>query len=285
MQYSTYTIGLQSTTLLENCGEVVRLTRNMQDGNQILIECNIQEETMKVELKEPFEKIDMKSIVTDQTIDLSNEGDRWVGGCFNGRPFGFGRFYDGNNILQFKGFIVDGKKECFGEVYHLDGSGVEYRGNFVNNMRHGYGCLMDRKGNVVYEGDWAFDCNESSSWIGESIDNMHNLITELRVTDVHETDFGRLVLNNYVNLKKIAIGERCFPSIVYFEINNCDNLEEVIVGKSSFSISIISDEYEGSIRDASFIIHNCQSLRRIDLEKNAFCDYGGAFKLHSTDYY
>ena len=65
-----------------------------------MIECNIQEETMKVELKEPFEKIDMKSIVTDQTIDLSNEGDRWVGGCFSGVPFGFGCFYDGNNILQ-----------------------------------------------------------------------------------------------------------------------------------------------------------------------------------------
>ena len=56
-----------------------------------------------------------ESIEYGQTIDLSDEGDRWEGGCLNGEPIGNGILFDGNNRIVYKGLVYDGKKVCYGE--------------------------------------------------------------------------------------------------------------------------------------------------------------------------
>ena len=48
-------------------------------------------------------------------IDLNREGRRWEGGELNGKPFGFGREYSGDDNLVYEGFVFEGKKVCFGK--------------------------------------------------------------------------------------------------------------------------------------------------------------------------
>ena len=61
----------------------------------------------------------------------------------NGFPFGYGNVYNEDNNLIYSGVVFKGKKVCFGEEFYPDTETVEYRGVFVNDLRHGKGCIYD----------------------------------------------------------------------------------------------------------------------------------------------
>ena len=69
---------------------------------------------------------------------LSEDGTRWEGDWFNGKPFGFGSVYDGEGNRIYSGFMFEGKKVGFGTEYFADNHKVDYCGNFVNDKRHGW---------------------------------------------------------------------------------------------------------------------------------------------------
>lgn len=103
---------------------------------------------------------DPEEVAYGQLIDLSEEGERWEGSSLRGHPFGYGCLFDTNGHPAYLGVMFEEKKECYGEEYYEGNGIVEYRGTFMNGLRHGWGSLYNIRGELLYEGNWVFGNNE-----------------------------------------------------------------------------------------------------------------------------
>ena len=81
------------------------------------------------------------------------------------------------------------------------------------------------------------------------------------------------ISNNGV-LKSIVIGDNCFGKVRVFDLNGLSELESVVIGKESFSIS----GYERT--DGSYRIVNCPKLKSIQIGDWSFRDYH-SFELNN----
>ena len=179
-----------------------------------------------------------------QTIDLSDEGDRWEGGCLNGEPIGNGILFDGNNRIMYKGLLYDGKKVCYGEEYYADSGTVEYRGCFVNDLRHGWGCLYDLKGKLMYEGNWYFGKNDNFTLrVPDKCEDdgiISNVLKEVIIGKNCYKEFKELIIHDFNELERMEIGDESFQNVERFEIQNCNKLRELVIGGGG-------DWYESSL--------------------------------------
>lgn len=91
------------------------------------------------------------SMVYSDIIDLNNQGCRWEGDCQEGKPCGWGRYYDESNRLSYEGFRYDKFNVCYGTYYYKDtvNEQPKYKGQMAFNYKHGYGKLYDRTGALV----------------------------------------------------------------------------------------------------------------------------------------
>lgn len=89
-------------------------------------------------------------------VDLSFRGERWEGQTLDGRPFGWGKYFDSDNRLLYQGFMFGSARICYGSSYYrnLSKEVIRYQGNYGWNEALGYGTRFDRQGNAVYEGEW-----------------------------------------------------------------------------------------------------------------------------------
>lgn len=91
------------------------------------------------------------------------------------------------------------------------------------------------------------------------------------------------------SLRKLEIGYYCFLKVVKFEINGLNSLEQVIIGKNSFTLTDSSEykrDSEKALKNArneyrSFHIVNCKSLVSIEIGTFSFFDYAGQFELRN----
>lgn len=174
------------------------------------------------------------------TIDLSSKGDRWEGSCLDGVPYGYGCLFDEFNNLIYKGYMIDGKKVCFGEDYYDNGV-LHYCGTFMDNYRHGYGSMYDKRGDLLYEGEWAFDQNDTLD-ITVSNDCMddgmiHNMVDELVIGDDCYNNLKELIISNYPNLTIVRVGSRSFQDVEIFELFDCEQLELLVFGDESMQMA------------------------------------------------
>lgn len=95
----------------------------------------------------------ISDIQSNCIVDTSNGGMRIEGSCLNQSPFGAVCLMNGSNELICRGVMINDHKESFGIEFYSDLGKVEYIGCYWNNMRHEFGMLYDRKGELVYEGD------------------------------------------------------------------------------------------------------------------------------------
>ena len=214
---------------------------------------------------------------------MNDNGERWEGDSFRGEPFGYGCFYDENNKLIYCGYVFQGKKVCYGEEYYPESNTIEYCGNFVNGLRHGRGCTYDKEGNMLYEGYWVFGRNDNFDLI---IDNnceddniIHNLVRELTIGSNCFNKMKELKIVEYVNLKSIEIGNNSFRNVRVFEIGNCNELEQLIIGEECFSKDL--DRFTKPQKaDGQLVIHDCSKLSLIRIGDHSFCDYCTCFQLY-----
>ncbi|MDY3995316.1 MAG: hypothetical protein SOY58_06235, partial [Candidatus Onthovivens sp.] len=131
-----------------------------------------------------------------------------------------------------------GMKVCFGCVFYGDIEIIEYIGNFYQNERYGYGKLYDKKGNVIYDGDWYR--NKPIELYSIRIErelkesDIRYGIEELMVCDKCECDIKELKLNGFNHLKRIEIGDNSLKDVKIVAIMNCNELQEIITKKESF---------------------------------------------------
>ena len=129
-------------------------------------------------------------------------------------------------------------KVCFGCVFSGDMEIIEYIGNFYENERHGYGILYDKKGNVIYDGDWYRNnpVELYSIRIERELkeNDIHYCIEELMVCDKCKCDIKEMKLNGFNHLKRIEIGDKSFSDVNIVAIMNCNELKEIITKNDSF---------------------------------------------------
>ena len=213
----------------------------------------------------PFDGVDC--------IDLDVNGKRWEGGVKDGKPFGYGVLYDEEGKKEYEGFMVDGVKMGCGIEYYSDIERLKYRGCFYDGKRFGRGVLFGRNGMIEYDGLWKN---------GESYSNQHdnNIIDNTTESvDIHYNSYSNektLILPFFLcSLKRIVIGDDCFVKVRVFELDGLGELESVVVGRESFSISDYNERSDGS-----FQIVNCPKLKSIQIGHWSFADYH-SFELNN----
>ena len=66
---------------------------------------------------EELNEMDLNELVENEIVDLNDDGRRWEGGVLRGELFGYGCLYDEENELEYEGWMIEGKKECYGIEY------------------------------------------------------------------------------------------------------------------------------------------------------------------------
>ena len=104
--------------------------------NREFFSVDLSEDTFHV-IKVDMDSKDMTVYVNDkwnaitftkEVIDLNANGKRWEGSVRNGKPFGFGVFYDEEGRKEFEGFMVNGIITGYGIEYYGDIERVKYEG-------------------------------------------------------------------------------------------------------------------------------------------------------------
>ena len=83
-------------------------------------------------------------------------------------------------------------------------------------------------------------------------------------------------LSSLTSLEFIEIGNDCFGSVQTFKIDGLNRLKSVKIGKYSFTQKKNS---WGDDESKSFHILNCESLESVEIGESSFSDYGGEFEL------
>lgn len=242
---------------------------------------------------------------------MDDQGLRWEGSSIGGKPFGFGCLYNDENRCIYQGFMIQGKKECYGLDFYTDCSSVEYCGNFLNGMRYGMGSLYDRKGNLLYKGMWTsnsipYQSNLDIEQVSQ-IHEIHYLVEELRIGIVRTTDITDFILQKFHRLKSLTVLEGSFPSVCQVRISDCCSLEVILIESGCFNAHInwkdtfmdvildhmtsltsdtvnsTSDSYLTGLNDTfrHFCVQDCKSLRLLHIDSDSFADYAGSFVLES----
>lgn len=77
-------------------------------GLLCVIECHLEDKYMLIQSGHypgsDWSDLDLIQLVKDDTIDIIDNGYRWEGDSLNGVPYGFGCYYNVDNILVYQGF-------------------------------------------------------------------------------------------------------------------------------------------------------------------------------------
>ena len=213
---------------------------------------------------------DLSSIKHNEILDLSDEGNRWEGDVLNDEPFGWGIAYDKEGRKEYEGFRVRGVNMGYGCQYYADIGRVEYDGEWCDGRRWGRGLQYDRKGGVVYEGEWMNnDPVEKSVEIASELGWLHNRIEELSVRGgcCSGDEWTVLDWSWIPSLRELRVGNWCFVNVREWRMVGLSKLESVVIGENSFT--------RGTDKDPNrrFVLKKCPSLKELKVGRYSFSDY------------
>ena len=109
----------------------------------------------------------------------------------------------------------------------------------------------------------------ASEYVQNDLSKLMESSNELLIANGLFNEDGNTSLNitNNGELKRIEIGSDCFGNVREFELDGLNELESVVIGRSSFSIS------EKNRIDGSYRIVNCPKLKSIQIGNRSFYDY------------
>ena len=208
----------------------------------------------------------------NEVISLDANGRRWEGGVRDGKPYGFGVVYDGEGRKEYEGFMMDGMRVCYGIEYYSDVGKVEYEGGYYDDKRFGKGVLYDRIGAIDYQGLWNNDEPYSPHFDGKMMDSHTECID---VPNDSFNDSTSFIRNSFIpSLRRIVIGDDCFGSVRFFELDGLDELRSIVIGERSFTIGKDLDTIIASKRsDGAYRLVNCPKLYSIRIGDFSFGDY------------
>lgn len=275
-----YPFSINARQILKESKSLYSYSETIENGMERLIECDTEKKWMTVKEKKKndsdWTEIDLSEIKEDDILDLDETGIRWEGFTLHREPFGYGKLYNENNEILYIGFIYNKSKECYGVNYYSDCSSIEYVGSFHDNIKHGHGKLYDKKGALVYDGDWVNNNPVELSCV--KIENeltnqsIHFDCKELTICSKCKCELKEFHLIHFNQLEKLVIEEEALDSIKVFEINSCDNLSSILIGDSNFKSE--------ALKKGELHITNCKKLTEIEIQSNSFLKYS-IFELTS----
>lgn len=212
-------------------------------------------------------------------LDLSDDGDRWEGLVFHGKPFGWGSFMNSRNLFSYVGFMINGQRVGFGYNYFpdIDNEVVEYEGNYCFDQRFGIGRIYDLQGNALRDG---FIVGSSMQVIPSMSDDICMLQTWVESLVISSCccryksfcTFSFDILSMLSQLKSLSIASGCFQHFESFSLHNLDQLESIVIEDSSFVLSAVNQEVFHP--KAFFSLQNCRNLKSISIGKGSFQFFG-----------
>ena len=199
-------------------------------------------------------ELDLRGVEHYEILDLSDEGDRWEGTVLKNKPCGWGVLYDRNNQKVYEGFRVGELNVCYGVHYYSDISQIEYEGCWCDGARWGRGIQYDRKGDVVYRGEWLDDRQlETRVVMSSEVAPLHNHIEEWVVSDAccNGEEWGELDLSVMPLLRLVVVGNGCFRHVTVLRLIGLEELVSVLVG---------SDSFVSGTSDGEFYLKHCRKL-------------------------
>ena len=184
------------------------------------------------------------SMVHSSIIDLNKQGCRWEGDCQEGKPCGWGRYYDESDRLSYEGFRFDKFNVCYGTYYYKDTASDQpkYKGQVSFNYKHGYGQLYDRTGALVFDGGYFYSekCEDITVNVPNSTKRRqyHNtMMSHFRIGAMSYMDQSKLELIDYPFLETLEVGGMSFsncqsPGVV--RVMDCPRLRRIVIDVSSF---------------------------------------------------
>ena len=208
--------------------------------------------------------IDLSEVKHNEIADLNVNGDRWEGDVVNGKPCGWGVFYDRDNHMTYEGFRIDGTNVCYGRSFFGDVGGVEYEGEWCEGRRWWRGTQYDRKGGVLFDGKWLDDI----SLIGNARIVGNNFVcnrTErlfVRKNSGNQLEGGILDLSCLTELKELVVSNRSFFFVEEVRVIGLERIESIRIGDECFM------QPEGR-----FYLKNCPSLKELRIFGQSFNPY------------
>ena len=234
--------------------------------NQV-IEADLKSREMRV-----FVNSELKELMhpSNDCIDLDTNGRRWEGSVKDGKPFGYGVLYDEEGRKEYEGFMMDTHCICYGREYYPDIGQVKYDGCYFEGKMFGRGTLYDRNGVIEHDGLWNMNEPYSPNSDGMILDNhIESIEIPDKMYNYKRTFFFPYWLHS---LKTIEIHGACFWSVRSFVIDGMNELEEIYVGKNSFT-EAGNDQWNGERSDGEFRVTNCPKLECIHIDDWSFSDY------------
>ena len=245
MDGKKYSLGLFGRNALICDEEVIHYYYSVKNEEMVLV-CEKDQKKMMMKKRkgcsDNYLNIDENEIEKSIVKQISEDGSRWEGDWYIGKPFGFGSLFDGEGNRIYVGFMFKGEKIGFGEEFFSDNHKVDYCGHFINDKRHGWGNTYDRNGQKLYEGDWRFGKNSfedekiviEDNCEGDDV-RIHNLIKELEIGENCLNEWrDDLVIENYPNLESIIVKKNSLRDLNSLKICNCEKLRIIETGDYSF---------------------------------------------------
>ena len=242
--------GKNATSLLSAYGNVVTFNSTSSDGTMhsihfdkvdsgIILTVRKSEivQLLIVDHGDEVDCIDSTMVEHKVIINLSDEGDRWEGDAYKGKPCGIGTLWDSDNNIAFEGICVNGLYECFGTSYYSDVEKVEYKGEWCGGKRNGQGCLYDRNGCVVFEGKWCDDSHDEATVDAiftklEPFNSLCSTVETIRINNNTVSSFASFSFHYLPSLVSVFFEGKalCDKAINgSFSVYNCPNLKSFIM--------------------------------------------------------
>ena len=110
------------------------------------------------------------------------------------------------------------------------------------------------------------------------IQSIDSTITSIVIPNwtCNDIDYTVFDFSRFIQIESIEIGNNCFGSVKTFKIDGLNRLKTIKIGNNSFTQKKNS---WGNDSSKSFHILNCESLEFIEIGESSFSDYGGEFEL------
>ena len=209
-----------------------------------------------------------------RVLDLSDDGERWEGDVLRKQPYGWGVLFNADGEKVYEGFRIGDVNVCYGKSYYSDIQKVEYEGEWFEGKRWGRGIQLDRKGEVVFDGEWMDDDTkiERRVVLNEETQLLPSGIEELIVSSNSCNGRGWRVfdLSFMSSLRLLEVGDKCFKCVDEVKLILLSDLERVVIGKDSFT----KGHSEWFIYpDRHFCLKNCERLKELKMGRYSFSDY------------
>ena len=270
----------------------LQINRGGKDDYQLIF-VNRESKEMAVwsasTIHDPIKEENLMRRKENGVVDLDNTGCYWEGEvlyindhrCI---PYGYGKEYNEENDVVYEGFVVEGKRVCYGKEYRGicntkdRKNGLVYEGGYVNGNRYGVGRSYELNGKMNYQGDWV-----DNQYAGNMLKKKEVIKTKeqtdlLVLTSLEElaikdglqyyTTISSLHFSPFLSrLKRIEISNTYFTQIRELVLDGLRALESVKIEND------ICRDVENERIGGRFCIKNCPKLCTFEIDDSSFKEF------------